>query len=475
MHHPTLFAAGAAVLSVLPGAQAGLYPKSSAVLQVDAKNYDDLIAKSNHTSIVEFYAPWCGHCKNLQPAYEKAAKNLKGLAKVAAVDCDEDANKPLCGQFGVQGFPTLKIVKPGKKPGKPVVEDYQGPRTATGIVEAVVDKISNHVKRVTDKEIDSFLEGDKPKAILFTEKGTTSALLRSVAIDFLDAVTVGQVRSKESKAVEKFGVKSFPTLVLVPGGDKEPIVYDGEMKKDGIVSFISQVASPNPDPAPKGDKKKAEKKSKPASAKSSTGTAADEEATPEAEPSTETPSAEQTAPAASVVPPLAVADTPEKLQAECLTAKSHTCILAFVPSKESEKAEKALTSLAELDHKYAQSHRKLFPFFSVPSDNTAASTVTKGLGLTGDVEIVAVNARRGWWRHYEGDFDVVSVESWIDAIRLGEGVKQTLPEGLVVEEVKTESAEESTASTAATEPVPESETEAPKETPSDATVGHDEL
>ncbi|KAK1986847.1 hypothetical protein LZ30DRAFT_746137 [Colletotrichum cereale] len=476
MHHPTLLAAGAAVLSALPGAQAGMYPKSSAVLQVDAKNYDNLIAKSNYTSIVEFYAPWCGHCQNLKPAYEKVANNLNGLAKVAAVDCDEEANKPLCGQFGVQGFPTLKIVKPGKKPGKPVVEDYQGPRTATGIVEAVVDKISNHVKRVTDKDIDSFLEGDKPKAILFTDKGTTSALLRSVAIDFLDAVTVGQVRSKESKAVEKFGVKSFPTLVLLPGGDKEPIVYDGELKKDGMVSFISQVASPNPDPAPKGDKKP-EKKSKSASAQSSTSTstAAEEKASPEAEASTETPSAEPTAPAASVVPSLPVADTPEKLQAECLSAKSPTCILAFVPSKDDEKAEKALTSLSELVHKYAQSHRKLFPFFSVPNDNTAASTVAKGLGLTGDIEIVAVNARRGWWRHYQGDFDVVSVESWIDAIRLGEGAKQKLPEGLVVEEAKTESAEESTASTAATEPVPEPETEAPKETSSDAPGTHDEL
>ncbi|OHX00135.1 protein disulfide-isomerase [Colletotrichum incanum] len=479
MHHPTLLAAGAAVLSALPGVQAGMYPKSSAVLQVDAKNYDNLIAKSNYTSIVEFYAPWCGHCQNLKPAYEKAAKNLNGLAKVAAVDCDEDANKPLCGQFGVQGFPTLKIVRPGKKPGKPVVEDYQGPRTATGIVEAVVDKINNHVKRVTDKDLDSFLEGDKPKAILFTEKGTTSALLRSVAIDFLDAVTVGQVRSKEAKAVEKFGVKSFPTLVLLPGGDKEPIIYDGELKKDGLVSFISQVASPNPDPAPKGEKKKddkkAEKKSKPASTKSSTSTAAEQEATPEPEIPTETPSTEQAAPVVNVIPPLPIADTPEKLQAECLSAKSHTCVLAFVPSKENEKAEKALTSLSELAHKYAQNQRKIFPFFSVPNDNTAAPTVTKGLGLTGEIEIVAVNARRGWWRHYEGDFDVVSVESWIDAIRLGEGAKQKLPEGLVVEEVKTEPAEESTASTAATEPTPEPETEAPKETHSEAPAAHDEL
>ncbi|WYZ44662.1 hypothetical protein EsH8_VII_001098 [Colletotrichum jinshuiense] len=480
MHHPTLLAAaGVAVLSALPGAHAGMYPKNSAVLQVDAKSYDRLIANSNYTSIVEFYAPWCGHCQNLKPAYEKAAKNLNGLAKVAAVDCDEDVNKPFCGSMGVQGFPTLKIVKPGKKPGKPIVEDYQGPRTATGIVEAVIDKIANHVKRVTDKDLDSFLEGDKPKAILFTEKGSTSALLRSVAIDFLDAVTVGQVRSKEAKAVEKFGVKSFPTLVLLPGGDKEPIIYDGELKKDGLVSFISQVASPNPDPAPKADKKKAdkkaEKKSKTTSAKSSTSTAA-EEASPEPESPTETPSTEEAAPVINVILPLPIADTPEKLQGECLSAKSHTCVLAFVPAKENEKAEKALTSLSELAHKHAQSKRKLFPFFSVPEENTAAATVTKGLGLTGEVEIVAVNARRGWWRHYEGDFDAASIESWIDAIRLGEGAKQKLPAGLVIEEVETETAsQESTASTAATEPTVEPETEAPEETPSEAPAAHDEL
>ncbi|KAF9872587.1 hypothetical protein CkaCkLH20_10084 [Colletotrichum karsti] len=482
MHHPTLLAAaGVAVLSALPGVSAGIYSKSSPVLQVDARSYDKLIANSNYTSIVEFYAPWCGHCQNLKPAYEKAAKNLAGLAKVAAIDCDDDANKPFCGGMGVQGFPTLKIVRPGKKPGKPVVEDYQGPRTATGIVEAVVDKITNHVKRVTDKDLDSFLEGDKPKAILFTEKGTTSALLRSVAIDFLDAVKVGQVRSKETAAVEKFNVKSFPTLVLLPGGDKEPIVYDGEMKKDGLVKFISQVAEPNPDPAPAKDKKKADKKTEKKAEKkadkssSSTKPAATEEASPEPETPTETPASEETpaAPSAPAVPAIPVIATPEILQQECLSPKSHTCVLAFVPAKENDDAQKAVNSLGEIAHKHAQGQRKLFPFFSVPADNTAGASVVKALSLKGDVEIVAVNARRGWWRHYEGNFDATSVENWIDAIRLGEGAKQKLPEGLVVEEVETP--KESTESTAATEPTPEAETEAPKETVSEPPTAHDEL
>lgn len=48
----------------------------------------------------------------LAPAWKKAAENLKGLVKVAAIDCDEEANKPTCGQYGIQGFPTIKIFSP---------------------------------------------------------------------------------------------------------------------------------------------------------------------------------------------------------------------------------------------------------------------------------------------------------------------------------------------------------------------------
>ena len=100
------------------------------------------VIKSDALWIVEFYAPWCGHCQRLTPEYTKAAKALKGVVKVrlnyscelpeykriidqiGAVNADD--HKSLGGQYQVQGFPTIKIF--GLNKNKP--EDYQGERTA---------------------------------------------------------------------------------------------------------------------------------------------------------------------------------------------------------------------------------------------------------------------------------------------------------------------------------------------------------
>ena len=46
----------------------------------------DQVLEDNDIWLVEFYAPWCGHCKNLAPEWSKAATNLKGQVKVAKVD-----------------------------------------------------------------------------------------------------------------------------------------------------------------------------------------------------------------------------------------------------------------------------------------------------------------------------------------------------------------------------------------------------
>ncbi|RMD40333.1 hypothetical protein DV735_g4807, partial [Chaetothyriales sp. CBS 134920] len=469
----------------------GLYGKNSPVLQVNAKNYDSLVAQSNHTSIVEFYAPWCGHCQNLKPAYEKAAKTLAGLAKVAAVNCDEEDNKPFCASFGVKGFPTLKIVHPPKKRGKPIVEEYHGPREAKAIVDAVVDRIPNHVKRLKESDAEEWLlDTTTPaKAILFTKKGTTSALIRSLAVDFLGSIKIAQIRDTEQAIVDKFGIETFPSVVLLPGDGKDPIVYTDEMKKQPLTDFLSQVAPPNPDPAPK----KAKPSSSAKSAKASTTAASSSTTLPDTASSstveleddspTESPQpiVEQDKPIAApepeAAPPIPELETPAQLEEKCIAKKSGTCILALLPPGTDtdteaflpEPAVDALNSLAEIADKHSKRKDHTFPFYRVPAENDRAKKIRAqlGLGQDSDLEIIALNNKRGWWRRYtEDSYDLVAVEAFVDAIKLGEGPKQKLPEGFSGEQDGLDPQEEAlAASVLASEATNEDEATTALETP----------
>ena len=88
------------VASILISTSEALYSKSSGVVDLSPNNFDNRVKDSEGVWIVEFYAPWCGHCQKLAPEYQKAAKALKGIIGVGAVDCDQ--HKSLCGQYGVQ-------------------------------------------------------------------------------------------------------------------------------------------------------------------------------------------------------------------------------------------------------------------------------------------------------------------------------------------------------------------------------------
>ena len=84
-----------------------LYNSSSSVIQLTDNSFQSIVVKSPTPVLVEFYAPWCGHCKSLAPEYNKVAKAMKGIMKVGAIDLDK--YKTVGGPYGIKGFPTIKL------------------------------------------------------------------------------------------------------------------------------------------------------------------------------------------------------------------------------------------------------------------------------------------------------------------------------------------------------------------------------
>lgn len=148
---------------------------TSAVLDLIPENFDQIVLKSNKPVLVEFFAPWCGHCKNLAPVYEELA-NLFEFAsnKVSIAKVDADAEKSLGKRFGIQGFPTLKWFD-GKN-DKP--EDYNGGRDLESLTNFITEKtgikpkkkgvISSAVDILTDESFKEKIGGDQNVLVAFT-------------------------------------------------------------------------------------------------------------------------------------------------------------------------------------------------------------------------------------------------------------------------------------------------------------------
>ena len=82
--------------------------------------------------MIEFYAPWCGHCKKLQPEWETAASKMKGKVKFAKVDATVE--QKLASRFQVQSYPTIKYWNYGAGKSDSSGKPYQAGREADDLI-----------------------------------------------------------------------------------------------------------------------------------------------------------------------------------------------------------------------------------------------------------------------------------------------------------------------------------------------------
>ena len=148
---------------------------ASAVVDLLPSNFDEIVHQSGKPALVEFFAPWCGHCKNLAPVYDELAQNFefaKDKVTIAKVDADE--HKSLGREYGIQGFPSLKWFDGKSK--EPT--DYKSGRDLESLSTFITDKTGvkpkvkkaapSPVEMLNDKSFKELIGGDKDALVAFT-------------------------------------------------------------------------------------------------------------------------------------------------------------------------------------------------------------------------------------------------------------------------------------------------------------------
>jgi protein disulfide-isomerase-like protein len=223
------------------------------VVDLTPDNFDEFVG-GDAPAFVEFFAPWCGHCKALAPEYEVVGSTFAKSDGVVVAKVDADAHRDLAGKFEVRGYPTLKWFPKGST----TPEDYTGGRSADDIVQFINDKTGlrkrvkaepTPVKTLTPDNFEDIVMNEeagvlvefyapwcghcKALAPTYKDVAATYAGDDNVVIAALDA-------DKYRDLAQQYDVSGFPTLKWFgPGPGKAAEAYEGGRDGESFVDFVN--------------------------------------------------------------------------------------------------------------------------------------------------------------------------------------------------------------------------------------------
>jgi len=222
------------------------------VINLTDDNFEAFMDGSKN-ALVEFYAPWCGHCKSLAPEWKIAGDTFQPTDDIVIVAVDATVSPKAAQKFGVQGYPTIKYFAKGST----TAEEYNGGRTADTIIEWVNGKVGTSrkvksaptsVMTLHEGNFEKMAQGSKAALVefyapwcghckslapVYEQLAQAFAGEKDVVVAKVDATVDGDIATK-------FGVTGYPTIKFFPAGSAEPVDYTGGRDIDPLVSFLNE-------------------------------------------------------------------------------------------------------------------------------------------------------------------------------------------------------------------------------------------
>nr|XP_019939784.1 PREDICTED: protein disulfide-isomerase [Paralichthys olivaceus] len=204
------------------------------VLVLKKSNLEEAL-KAHPNILVEFYAPWCGHCKALAPEYAKAAGMLKAegsAIRLGKVDATEETE--LAQEYGVRGYPTIKFFKGGEKESP---KEYSAGRQADDIVAWLKKRTGPAVATLAGVTEAESLIADNEVAVIgfFKDAESAGAKAYEKAAEAIDDIPFA--KTSDDDVFSKFEV-SKDSVVLFKKFDEGRNTFDEELTKEKLLAFI---------------------------------------------------------------------------------------------------------------------------------------------------------------------------------------------------------------------------------------------
>lgn len=197
------------------------------------RNFTTVVENNRHV-MVEFYAPWCGHCQALAPEYAAAATELRDeevvLAKVDATEENE-----LAHEYNVNGFPTVLFFVNGE------YRSYPGQRTKDAIVTWIKKNIGPGIHNITTvKDAEKILTSENKVVLGFIDslEGPDNREL-AAASRLEDEVNFYQTENADVAQLFHIDPKvKRPALVMLKKEAEKLSYFDGKFEKSVIAEFV---------------------------------------------------------------------------------------------------------------------------------------------------------------------------------------------------------------------------------------------